>query len=73
MNSKIAKLLSENLVNEKVVEEMIMYICNRDSHIEDHLIDLCLATDAQLVTKEMIMKVSKKIHLDTIYLLEGKD
>ena len=25
------------------------------------------------VTKEMIMKVSKKIHLDTIYLLEGKD
>lgn len=72
MNSKIAKLLSENLVNDKVVEEMIMYICNRDSHIEDHLIDLCLATDAQLITKEMIMEHIDKIkslcmkYMDTI-------
>ena len=72
MNSRIAKLLSENLVNDQVVAEMIMYICNKEYNVEDHLIDVCLATDAQFVTKEMIMAHMDKVkslcmkYMDTI-------
>ena len=55
MNSNIAKLLAKNITNYKVVAEMIMYICNSDSNIEDRLIDLCLSADIKFVTKDMIM------------------
>ena len=61
MNSKIAKLLAKNITNDKVVAEMIMYICNSDSNIEDRLIDLCLGTDIKFVTKDMIME-----HIDKV-------
>lgn len=72
MNRKIAKLLTNNITNDRVVTEMIMYICNKECNVENHLIDLCLATDAQLVTKEMIMEHIDKIkslcmkYMDTI-------
>ena len=72
MNSKIATLLSKNIKNNKIVTDMIMYICNKEYNVEDHLIDLCLATDAQFVTKEMIMENIDKIkplcmkYMDTI-------
>ena len=61
MNRKIAKLLTNNITNDKVVTEMIMHICNKDSQIEDRLIDLCLGTDIKLVTKDMIMAHMDKI------------
>jgi len=61
MNSKIANLLSENINNKKIITEMIMYICNKAYNIEDHLIDLCLGTDTNFVTKDMILK-----HIDKI-------
>ena len=72
MNSKIANLLSENINNKKIITEMIMYICNKEYNVEDHLIDLCLGTDANFVTKDMILKHIDKIkslcmeYMDTI-------
>lgn len=61
MNRKIAKLLTNNITNDRVVTEMIMYICNKDSQIEDRLINLCLGTDINFVTKDMIM-----VHMDKV-------
>ena len=61
MNSKIAKLLTNNITNNRVVTEMIMYICNKDSQIEDRVIDLCLSADTKFVTKDMIMAHMDKI------------
>lgn len=61
MNSKIATLLSENIKNKQIVADMIMFICNKYIDVEDHLIDLCLDTNAEYVTKEMVMK-----HIDKI-------
>ena len=65
MNSKIATLLSENIKNKQVVAEMISHICNKNSsninNIENHLIDLCLGTDTNFVTKDMILE-----HIDKI-------
>ena len=61
MNRKIAKLLTNNITNDRVVTEMIMYICNKDSQIEDRLIDLCLGTDIKFVTKDMIMAHMDKL------------
>lgn len=65
MNSKIAKLLSYNIKNKQVVAEMISHICNKNSsninNIENHLIDLCLGTDANFVTKDMILEHMDKI------------
>ena len=61
MNSKIAKLLAKNVTNDKIVAEMIMYICNKDSSVEDRLIDLCLSTDANFVTKGDVIE-----HIDKI-------
>ena len=61
MNRKIAKLLTNNITNDRVVTEMIMYICNKDSSVEDRLIDLCLATDIKFVNKDTIMKHMDKV------------
>lgn len=65
MNSKIATLLSENIKNKQVVAEMISHICNKNSsninNIENHLINLCLDTDANFVTKDMILEHMDKI------------
>ena len=61
MNRKIAKLLANNITNDRVVTEMIMYICNSDSNIEDRLINLCLGEDIKFVTKAMIM-----MHIDKV-------
>lgn len=61
MNRKIAKLLTNNITNDRVVTEMIMHICNKDSQIEDRVIDLCLNTDTKFVTKDMIMAHMYKI------------
>lgn len=61
MNSKIANLLSVNINNKKIITEMIMYICNKDSNVEDRLIDLCLGTDANFVTKDMVLAHMDKI------------
>ena len=64
MNSKIATLLSENIKNKQIIAEMIMYICNNDYSIEDHLIDLCVDVNAEFVTKYTVLK-----HIDKIKLL----
>ena len=44
---------------------MISHICNKNnsniSNIENHLIDLCLGTDANFVTKDMILEHMDKI------------
>ena len=65
MNSKIANLLAKNVTNDKVVAEMISHICNKNSstidNIESHLIDLCLGTDTNFVTKDMILEHMDKI------------
>lgn len=61
MNSKIAKLLAKNITNDRIVAEMIMFICNNHSIVEDHLIDLCLGTNTDFVTKEMVMTHINKI------------
>jgi len=61
MNSKIATLLSENIKNKQIIAEMIMYICNDDYTIEDHLIDLCLDTNKEFVNKYTVLK-----HIDKI-------
>ena len=61
MNRKIAKLLTNNITNDRVVTEMIMYICNKDSSVEDRLIDLCLGADIKFVNKDMIMKHMDKV------------
>ena len=61
MNSKIANLLSENIKNKQVVAEMISHICNKNINIENHLINLCLDTDANFVTKDMILEHMDKI------------
>ena len=61
MNSKIANLLSENINNKKIITEMIMHICSKDSNVEDKLIDLCLGTDANFVTKDMVLAHMDKI------------
>lgn len=61
MNSKIANLLSKNINNRKIITEMIMYICNKDSDLTDKLIDLCLGTDANFVTKAMVLAHMDKI------------
>ena len=65
MNSKIATLLSENIKNKQVIAEMINHICNKNSsnmnNIENHLINLCLSTDANFVTKDMILEHMDKI------------
>lgn len=61
MNRKIAKLLTNNIIDARVIAEMIIYICNKDNNVEDRLIDLCLDTDENFVTKDMILK-----HIDKI-------
>ena len=61
MNSKIAKLLTKNITNDRVVTEMIMYICNKDSSVENRLIALCLGADIKFVTKDMIMAHMDKV------------
>ena len=61
MNSKIAKLLTRNITNDRAITEMIMYICNKDNNVEDRLIDLCLDVDIKFVTKDMIMKHMDKV------------
>ena len=61
MDRKIAKLLTKNITNDRVVTEMIMYICNKDSSVEDRLIDLCLGADIKFVTKDMIMEHMNKV------------
>lgn len=61
MNSKIAKLMARDITNNRVVAEMIMHICNKDSQVEDRLIDLCLDTDIKFVTKAMIMTHMDKV------------
>lgn len=61
MNRKIANLLSENINNKKIITEMIMYICNKDSNVENKLIDLCLGTDVNFVTKDMVLAHMDKI------------
>lgn len=61
MNRKIAKLLTNNITNSIVVTEMIMYICDKDSSVEDRLIDLCLGADIKFVTKDMIMAHMDKV------------
>lgn len=63
MNRKIAKLITNN-INASSVTEMIMYICNKDSSVEDRLIDLCLDADVNFVTKDMILA-----HMDKIQTL----
>lgn len=65
MNSKIANLLDKNVTNDRVVAEMISHICNKNnsniSNIENRVINLCLGTDADFVTKDMILE-----HIDKI-------
>lgn len=61
MNSKIANLLAKNITNDKVVADMIKYICDRDCGIENYLIDLCLSNDKAFITKEIVLK-----HIDEI-------
>ena len=65
MNSKIANLLAKNVTNDKVVAEMISHICNKNSsnmnNIENRVINLCLGTDADFVTKDMILEHMDKI------------
>ena len=61
MNSKIATLLAKNINNDKVVENMIMFICNKYNSVEDHLIDLCLGTNKDFITKSDIIE-----HIDKI-------
>ena len=61
MKSKIAKLLTKNITNDRVVTEMIMYICNKNNNVEDRLIDLCLDANIKFVTKAMIM-----VHMDKV-------
>ena len=62
MNSKIAKLLAKNITNDRVIAEMISHICNKNSsNIENHLINLCLGTDANFVTKDMILEHMDKV------------
>lgn len=65
MNSKIANLLDKNVTNDRVVAEMISHICNKNSsnikNIEDRIINLCLGTDVDFVTKDMILKHMDKI------------
>lgn len=61
MNRKIAKLLTNNITNNRAVTEMIMYICNKDSNVEDTLINLCLDSDIKFVTEAMIMVHMNKI------------
>lgn len=61
MNRKIAELLAKNITNDRVVTEMIMYICNKDSNVEDRLIDLCLDANIKFVTKAIIM-----VHMDKV-------
>lgn len=61
MNSKIANLLADNLGNKKIVAEMIMHICAKNNDIENRLIELCLSTDTEFVTKDVLLK-----HIDKI-------
>lgn len=61
MNSKIAKLLAKNITNDRIVADMIMFICNKHNIVEDNLIDLCLGTNTDFVTKEMVMTHINKI------------
>ena len=61
MNSKIANLLAKNITNDRVVADMIMFICNKHNDVEDNLIDLCLGTNTDFVTKAMVM-----IHINKI-------
>lgn len=61
MNSKIAKLLAKNITNDRIVADMIMFICNKHNIVEDNLIDLCLGTNKDFVTKEMVMTHINKI------------
>lgn len=61
MNRKIAELLVKNITNDRVVTEMIMYICNKDRNVEDRLIDLCLDANIKFVTKAIIM-----VHMDKV-------
>ena len=65
MNSKIANLLAKNITNDRIVAEMISHICNKNSsninNIENRVINLCLGTDADFVTKDMILEHMDKI------------
>lgn len=61
MNSKIARLLAKNVTNNRIVADMIMFICNNHSIVEDHLLDLCLGTSTDFVTKAMVMTHINKI------------
>lgn len=61
MNSKIANLLAKNIANDKVVENMIMFICNKYDSVEDHLIDLCIGTNKDFITESDVIE-----HIDKI-------
>lgn len=64
MNSKTANLLAKNVTNDKFVAEMISHICKNSSNmnnIENRVINLCLGTDADFVTKDMILEHMDKI------------
>ena len=60
MNSKIANLLAKNLINDRVVAEMINHISN-ENNAENRLINLCLGTDADFVTKDMVLEHMDKV------------
>lgn len=61
MNSKIANLLANNLSNKRIVAEMIIHICNKNNDVENRLTDLCLSTDSEFITKDVLLK-----HIDKI-------
>lgn len=61
MNSKIATLLAKNIANDRVVADMIMFICNKYNDVENHLINLCLGTNKDFITEGDIIE-----HIDKI-------
>lgn len=61
MNSKIANLLADNLKNKQIVAEMIMHIGRKNEDIANRLVDLCLSTDSEFVTKDILLKHMDKI------------
>lgn len=61
MNIKTANLLANNLKNNKIITEMIMHIGIKNEDIANRLINLCLSSDSEFVTKDMLLK-----HIDKI-------
>lgn len=63
MNIKIANLLANNLKNDKIITEMIMHIGITNEDIANRLITLCLGSDSEFVTKDILLKRMDKIKL----------